>query len=339
MRRLTPQERVGQLLMVAVTSTGVTAEQAAAVGRTRAGSVILLGGSTAGLRAVQDVVGDVRQAAVRPRGVRVLLAADQEGGLVQRLAGPGFSDIPSAQQQARLPAAELRERAEVWGDQLDRAGIDADLAPVADVVPRKLAGVNEPIAGLRRGYGSSPAVVAEKVEAFTTGMGRAGVATAVKHFPGIGEVRGNTDTATRVVDTTTTRRDRALAGFRAALDAGADMVMVSSVVYTRIDARRQAVFSRTVVEGMIRDDLGFDGVVISDDLAAAAVRDVAPGRRAVDFVRAGGDLAIVGDPAEAATMARALVERAASDPAVAARVDESAARVLALKDRRGLADC
>ena len=170
-------------------------------------------------------------------------------------------------------------------------------------------------------------------------MGRAGVATAVKHFPGIGEVRGNTDTATRVVDTTTTRRDRALAGFRAALDAGADMVMVSSVVYTRIDARRQAVFSRTVVEGMIRDDLGFDGVVISDDLAAAAVRDVAPGRRAVDFVRAGGDLAIVGDPAEAATMARALVERAASDPAVAARVDESAARVLALKDRRGLADC
>ena len=206
-------------------------------------------------------------------------------------------------------------------------------------MPRELEGVNEPVAGLRRGYGSSPAAVAEKVDAFTTGMGQAGIATAVKHFPGIGEVRGNTDTAARVVDTTTTRRDPALAGFRAAVDAGADMVMVSSVVYTRIDPRRQAVFSSTVVDGMVRGDLGFDGVVISDDLAAAAVRNFPPERRAVGFVRAGGDLAIVGDPAEAATMAEALVDRAAEDPAFAARVDESAARVLALKDRRGLADC
>ena len=338
-QRLTPEERVGQLLMVAVTSTGVTPEQAAAVGSTHAGSVILLGNSTAGLRSVQGVVADVRQAAVRPQRVGVLLAADQEGGLVQRLAGDGFSDIPSAEQQAKLSDDELAQKAELWGDQLDRAGINADLAPVADVVPPRLAAVNEPIAKLRRGYGSSPSAVAQKVDAFTTGMRQAGIATAVKHFPGIGAVRGNTDTATRVVDTTTTRRDPGLAGFRAAVDAGTDMVMVSSVVYTRIDPRRQAVFSPTVVDGMIRGDLGFTGVVISDDLAAAAVRDESPARRAVGFVRAGGDLAIVGDPTEAATMAEALVDRAADDPAFADRVDESAARVLALKDRRGLADC
>ena len=126
------------------------------------------------------------------------------------------------------------------------------------------------------------------MEAFTSGMGEAGIATAVKHFPGIGEVRGNTDFATRVVDTTTTRRDPALSGFQAAVDAGVDMVMVSSVIYTRIDESRQAAFSRTVVDGMIRQDLGFEGVVISDDLAAAAVRDLSPERRAVDFVRAVG---------------------------------------------------
>ncbi|GAA1426713.1 glycoside hydrolase family 3 N-terminal domain-containing protein [Microlunatus lacustris] len=338
-QRLSPQERVGQLLMVAVASTGMTAEEAAAVERTRTGSVILLGNTTAGTRAVQDVVADVREAVVEPRQVEVLLAADQEGGQVQRLAGDGFSDIPSAAQQARSSAGELAQQAQTWGEELDRAGIDADLAPVADVVPRALAGVNEPIAGLQRGYGSDPDVVAEKVAAFTTGMGEAGIATAVKHFPGIGEVRGNTDTARRVVDTTTTRRDPGLAGFRAAVEAGADMVMVSSVIYDRIDGRRQAAFSPTVVDGMIRGDLGFDGVVISDDLAAAAVQDLAPGRRAVGFVQAGGDLAIVGDPAEAATMAGALADRAASDPAFASRVDESAARVLALKDRRGLADC
>ena len=90
---------------------------------------------------------------------------------------------------------------------------------------------------------------------------------------------------------------------------------------------------------MLRDDLGFTGVVISDDLAAAALRDVPAGRRAVAFVGAGGDLAIVGNPAEAETMATALRDRAVRDPGFAARVDASAARVLAMKQRRGLASC
>ena len=338
-QRLTLEERVGQLLMVAVTSTGVTPEQASVVRRTRAGSVILLGNTTAGLAAVQRVVADVRDAAVRPQQVSVLLAADQEGGMVQRLAGDGFSDIPSAEQQAQLSRAELTAKAEAWGDELAEAGIHADLAPVADVVPRELTQVNEPIAKLRRGYGASPRTVAEKVRAFTTGMDRAGIATAVKHFPGLGRVRGNTDFTSRVVDTVTTRKDAGLAGFRAAVEAEVDMVMVSSAVYDRIDRRRQAVFSAAVVDGMLRDGLGFDGVVISDDLSAAAVRNLQPGRRAVEFVRAGGDLAIVGDPAEAGAMAEAMVERARTDPDFAERVDESAARMLALKDRRGLTGC
>ena len=338
-QRLTLEERVGQLLMVAVTSTGVTPEQASVVGRTHAGSVILLGNTTAGLEAVQRVVADARDAAVRPQQVSALLAADQEGGMVQRLAGEGFSDIPSAEQQAKLSRARLAADAETWGEELAEAGIDADLAPVADVVPRELASVNEPIAKLRRGYGTSPRAVAQKVKAFTTGMDNAGIATAVKHFPGLGRVRGNTDFTARVVDTVTTRKDAGLAGFRAAVDAGVDMVMVSSAVYERIDPRRQAVFSAAVVDGMIRDDLGFDGVVISDDLSAAAVQNLRPGERAVRFVRAGGDLVIVGDPAEAAAMAEALVDLAGTDRAFAERVDQSAARVLALKDRRGLTGC
>lgn len=337
--RLSLEERVGQLLMVAVSSTGVTAEQAAAVARTRAGSVILLGNSTAGLDAVRQVVADARDAAVHPQSVEVLLAADQEGGRVQRLAGEGFSDIPSAQQQAELEPAELTSAAEGWAAQLVEAGIDADLAPVADVVPRDLTEVNEPIGQLRRGYGASPSLVARQVAAFIRGMDAAGVATAVKHFPGLGRVRGNTDFARRVVDSTTTRDDAGLAGFQAAVDADVDMVMVSSAIYPRIDGRRPAVFSPTVLDGMIRAGLGFEGVVISDDLSAAAVQDVPAERRGVDFVRAGGDLAIVGDAAEAVTIAAALVERAEDDPELADRVDASVARVLALKQRRGLVDC
>jgi beta-N-acetylhexosaminidase len=337
--RLSLDERVGQLLMVAVTSTGLTAEQRAAVRDTAAGSVVLLGNSTAGVRRVRDVVARVRAASVRPEGVETLLAADQEGGLVQRLQGPGFDTIPSAVRQAALSDTELGRRAETWGEQLAAAGIDADLAPVADVVPQDLVRVNQPVGQLRRGYGSDPDVVADKVAAFTSGMDDAGVATAVKHFPGLGRVRGNTDTTRDVVDETTTRDDAALRGFRAAVRAGVDMVMVSSATYARIDGRRRAVFSPVVVDGMIRDDLDFDGVVISDDLAAVALQDVPAGQRVVRFVQAGGDLAIVGSAAEARTMARALRVRAERDADFAAQVDRAAVRVLRLKQRRGLADC
>ena len=90
---------------------------------------------------------------------------------------------------------------------------------------------------------------------------------------------------------------------------------------------------------MIRGDLGFSGVVISDDLSAAAVRDLPAARRAVSFVAAGGDLMIVADPASVLPMADALVRRGGQDDAFAERIEQSATRVLALKDRRGLAQC
>jgi len=342
--RLGVRDQVGQLLMVAVTSTGVTDAQERAVRSSRAGSLLLLGGSTAGTGGTASLVRHLRATAHRPgpdggREVGVLLAADQEGGLVQRLRGPGFSDIPAATAQRDLSDARLRGDAQRWGAQLRRAGIDVDLAPVADVVSKDLVEVNEPIGRLHRGYGPDPVVVGAKVAAFTTGMDRAGVATAVKHFPGLGRVRGNTDTARRVVDTTTTRHDPALRGFTAAVGAGVDMVMVSSAVYRRIDAAQPATFSTVVVQGMVRGDLGFDGVVVSDDLSAAALSAWSPQQRALRFVRAGGDLLVVGDPASVPAMTDALAARADRDPAFARRVERSAGRVLTLKARRGLTRC
>jgi beta-N-acetylhexosaminidase len=135
-------ERVGQLLMVGVSSSGMSASEKAIIDRTRAGSVILLGNSKAGMEAISGVVSSVRDAAPRPEDVEVMLAVDQEGGLVQRLKGSGFTTIPPATIQARQSDAQLRRKAHEWGDQLRDAGIDANLAPVADVVPMPLAWVN-----------------------------------------------------------------------------------------------------------------------------------------------------------------------------------------------------
>jgi beta-N-acetylhexosaminidase len=337
--KMSLSERTGQLLMIGVSSGGISRSEKRIVEETRTGSVILLGNTTAGASAVRRVVSDVRAAARSPEDAKVMLATDQEGGRVQRLKGPGFATIPSARVQAKQSDTALRRNAYDWGRELKEAGINANLAPVADVVPMPMTWVNQPIGQLRRGYGSAPKRVAAKVTAFIEGMDRAGVATAVKHFPGLGRVRGNTDYVSRVVDTKTARDDAALAGFRAAVDAGADMVMVSSASYRKIDADHRAAFSTVIMDEMLREDLGFSGVVISDDLATSAMRVLPPKERARRFIRAGGDLLIVGDARLAAPMADAIKREAADNPAFAERVTSSATRVVAMKERRGLAHC
>jgi beta-N-acetylhexosaminidase len=233
----------------------------------------------------------------------------------------------------------LRSDARRWGRQLQRAGINANLAPVSDVVPTSIGTANEPIGALQRGYGPDPDVVARKNVAFIEGMEAAGVATSVKHFPGLGIVRGNTDFSSDVTDDVTTRHDSRLAGFQAGVRSGVDMVMVSSAVYSKIDPGRPATFSKTVLDGMIRKDLGFRGVIISDDLLGKALDGTAVHRRALRFIRAGGDLSIVGQPADVGPMVDAVRQAAADDAQLRSRIQQSATRVLIMKARHGLADC
>ena len=336
---LSPAQQVGQLFMMGVSSGGLTGRDRDVLADRHVGAVIFLGNSTAGLASTARLSGRVRAAADTPRGIRTLLTVDQEGGRVQRLRGPGFDRIPSAQRQAQQSDRELSDGAEEWGRQLSRAGVDANLAPVADLVPPDLEQVNRPIGLLDRGYGPDPDVIAAKATAFIRGMDRAGIATSVKHFPGLGRVRGNTDFESHVVDETTTRHDPALRGFAAGVRAEVDMVMVSSAYYDRIDPDHRAAFSPVVIGSMIRQDLGFARVVVSDDLAARAVTDLTPGQRALRFLRAGGDLVIVGNSAAAASMLRDVRAEAENDPRFAAEVTAKATRVLALKARRGLTDC
>ena len=136
---------------------------------------------------------------------------------------------------------------------------------------------------------------------------------------------------------TTTRSDPYLAPFRSAAQSGARVMMISNAIYTRIDTANPAAFSRTVIAGMVRHDLGFTGVVVSDDLGnAKAVTAWAPGTRAVRFIGAGGDVVLTVDPAQAAAMGAALSTKAATDHAFAALVDAAALRVLTLKQQLGL---
>lgn len=333
---LTPEEQVGQLFMLAVSTSGLDQAASSAITDNRVGSVVLLGNSSAGQPVIRPLTAELGSLA--SARLPLLVAVDQEGGTVQRLKGEGFDDIPAARTQGDMDPAELAAKAAEWGAQLKLAGVDYNLAPVADVVPEAKRGTNEPIGKLRRDFGADPADVADSVVAVVEGMREAGVATAAKHFPGLGEVTTNTDFGA-ALDTVTTADSESLEPFRAAIAAGIASVMVSSAVFERIDPDNEGVFSSAVITDLLRGDLGFDGVVIADDLGAAkAVADITPGERAVRFFEAGGDLAINASPAIMADMAAATLE-AAEDEAFAARVAESATRVLQLKVDAGLMTC
>ena len=300
-------------------------------------AVVLLGNTTSGSEAIRLLTAEL--GSVGSARLPILVSVDQEGGNVQRLKGDGFSTMPSARVQGEDSPQALLASATTWAEELATVGIGYNLAPVGDVVPVAKRTTNAPIGRLQRDFGSNPDAVAEHVVAFIEGMQSQGLATSVKHFPGLGEVTTNTDFGA-ADDEVTTRDSANLEPFRAAIAAGVDSVMVSSAVFTQIDPDQPGVFSGVVIDDLLRGEFGFDGVVIADDLGAAgSVAGLAPGERAVRFLAAGGDLAINADPAIMAEMVTATLEEADSDPAFEERVTASAARVLALKSSAGLLGC
>lgn len=266
---MTLAQQVGQLFMMGVSSTGATAAQLNTIASDHLGGVILTGDSTAGVSATLQATNQLQAQATSQStgGVALSVAVDQEGGYVQVLSGPGFSAIPTALAQGTLNPTALRQAADQWGHELLGAGITLNLAPVLDTVPANLGTGNIPIGYYDREYGYTPDVVASHGTAFAGGMADAKLQATGKHFPGLGRVTANTDTTFGVTDTVTTRHDAYLQPFATAISQGIPAIMVSLAQYNAIDGLR-AVFSPTVLQGMLRSDLGFGGEIISDSMAA-----------------------------------------------------------------------
>ena len=340
--RMTLPQRVGQLFVVGLAGSVLDSATASAIRAYHFGSVSFVTTDTAGVAGVGAVSRAV-QALSSPQataGVRFFVAANQEGGEVQALQGPGFATMPSAVVQGTLAPAQLQRLARTWGLELRAAGVNLNFAPVMDVVPVADTTQNAPIGQLMREFGHTPAVVAGHGAAFIRGMTQAGEATTAKHFPGLGRVRGNTDFSADVVDTVTAPDDPYLRTFQAAIRAGVPLVMVALATYTRIDPRHLAVFSPVVMRTMLRDRMHFGGVIISDDLGAAqAVASVPPAARALQFIAAGGDLVTARYVAPAEAMAQAVLARARASRPFRAEVDAAAGHVLAAKQRFGLLPC
>lgn len=329
-------EQAGQLIMAPMFAGGNPADLSALISTRHVGSVVLIGNWNNGTAAAKTAADALQSYA--PSGNQLIVSTDQEGGQVQHLKGSGFDTMPSAVAQGQMSADTLRSSAKTWGGQLKQAGINVDLAPVLGTVQVKRSS-NAPIGALNRDFGLDSNGNAQHGIAFIEGMRDAGVGATVKHYPGLGAVTGNTDFTTEgILDTTTTLDDEEIGAFNTTIkQAKPAMVMMSLATYQRIDSSAPAAFSSKIIDGTLRGSVGYDGVVISDSLSAAAVSGIATKDLGVRLVDAGGDLACIGDTSYVTPILDGIIVRAQSDPAFAKKVTASATRVMTLKYQMGLA--
>lgn len=239
-------------------------------------------------------------AAASPAGLPLFVAVDQEGGRVQRLKPErGFTQYPPARQLGQGTTGETRLRAVAMGRELADVGVNLNFAPVVDVDVNP----DSPAIGrLGRSYGRDPRAVAAHAAAFINGMAHAGVVSCLKHFPGHGSARA--DSHLGVTDVSATRRPEELWPYptllRPAGNAWADgwggMVMVGHLYDNRLDAAHPATLSRATIDGLLRRDMGWRGVVITDDLQMGAITERYPLEEVVfRAVDAGADILLFGN--------------------------------------------
>ena len=230
----------------------------------------------------RDLIDAIR--ATQPADMPPLIAIDQEGGAVSRLVGFATAMPSAAALGAIGDPALTRVAYHVMGEELAALGCNVDLAPVADVNDEK----GNSVMGTRS-FGDDPALVAGHVVAAIHGLHDAGVAATAKHFPGHGSTRADSHHELPVLDHDIERlRAVEFVPFRAALEAGVDIVMTGHIALPRVDeAGLPATLSRPIVTDLLRQELGFDGVVCTDDLEMKAVEtSAAP----VQALAAGADL-------------------------------------------------
>jgi beta-N-acetylhexosaminidase len=283
------------------------------------GGVLLLGNGWLTRHTTATVTAELQQAACT-RGEPLLIAVDQEGGLVRRLAwappteAPAYMSSPSvAHYQASGAATALRS-----------VGIDIDLAPVVDT-----PGSAGNFLG-SRAFSRSRTWNARMARAFVGGLQTKGVAATAKHFPGLGLASGNTDHGRIVIRAAAWKLHQGLLPFQSAVRAGTKLVMLSTAVYPKLDgSKRPAAFSSTIINGLLRKQLGFEGVTVTDSLTApAAVRIPHTATRAM---LAGSDLLIFGAESASELGYSTLLADKAGSLRLQNRITESAARVRALK--------
>jgi len=329
--------KIGEMLMVGIEGTTTTEDARHLIQDLHVGNVVLLDRNVASPAQVLRLTQGLQALALSANGSGLLIGADQEGGTVQRLR-PGFTVLPDATTVGAARRPDLAQAlGRMVGDELLAVGVNVDLAPVLDVNDNP----NNPVIG-PRAFGTTPDVVQTSGLAFAVGLHEAGVIAVGKHFPGHGSTGTDSHFALSIVP-----KDRQaleaveLPPFRLAAASGIDAMMVAHVAYPALDpSGLPATVSAPIISGVLRGDLGFAGVVMTDDMGMTGISELmTPEEGAVRAVLAGADMVLCARldlpgscPASFLVRLRAGLLRAVLDGRIPmARIDEAVHRITALK--------
>jgi len=321
--RMTLRQQVGELQIVAFNGTTPPAYVLAALREGRAAGVILFGGNAPSAASVRALTARIRHAT--SGGAPAIVCLDQEGGAIRTLR---FA--PSAVGQSDQPTpTTARAAATATARALRNVGVNVALGSVADVASGTRGSVMA-----SRAYPGNATAVAASTRAAVGAYRSAGVLPTAKHFPGIGGATTNTDQAGARIGRTRAQLTADLQPFRAAIKAGTPLVMLGHASYPALDRHRIASQSHAITTDLLRGELGFDGVAMTDSLEAHAA--LAPtkgdvGAAAVRSLQAGADLLLMTGPGSFPLVRDAVTSAARRSPAFRTRIADAAARVLALR--------
>jgi beta-N-acetylhexosaminidase len=316
---------IGQSIVARLGAKGPDQSLLQRVKQGRVGGVIVFNKDA---NKVKADVNALQQAARAGNSPPLLVMIDQEGGDVKRL--PQGPPNASPQQLGKSgDEGQSRDQGKATGTYLRGLGINVDLAPVLDVSHSNTASSIK-----SRTFSSDPAVVTKVGVAFAQGLQDGGVVATPKHFPGLGRATVSPDDNPVTIAGTSQQLQSDIEPFKGAVDAGAKMVMVSTASYPTLGSPKQAALSAGLVSGLLRGQLGFDGVVITDDLDAPAITDTtSPVVAASSAIKAGNDLLLYARSASASDRAfRSLVTQVKSGQLNRSLFQEAYDRITSLKD-------
>ena len=334
---MTIEEKVGQLIMVGFEGTQANEVVKTHIRERFVGGIVLFSRNIQSPKQTAELTNELqRLAQTTARQIPLFIGIDQEGGWVIRLR-EGATVLPGNMALGATGSTELAERAgEITAVELAAVGVNLNFAPVMDVNNN----LNNPVIG-RRSFGESPELVSRLGVAYLRGLQHNGVLATAKHFPGHGDT-----TVDSHFDLPTVSHDLErvhaleLQPFRAAIDADVAAIMTAHIIYPALDPDRPATLSPTVLTDLLRKELGFDGLLITDDMEMKAIdARYQSGEAAVMAVEAGADIVMVlWTPAKQIEVFDALLSAVKSGRIPEARLDQSVKRILKSKgaafDRR-----
>lgn len=326
------KQKLGQMLVTGFPGQQMSDEFRALVKDYALGNVILFKYNQQTEAQLKTLCADLNDFIEQNTGIAPLISSDEEGGVVSRLP-EDMAQMPSAMAQASLrDTARVQKAAADTAAQLQSVGINFNLAPVLDINNN----ASNPVIGVRS-YGETAEQVCRYALAVYDGYEQAGMLTAGKHFPGHGDTVTDSHLALPVISKTLQQlQELELLPFKAAIAKGIPSITIAHILFPALEAANvPATMSRAIVTGLLREQLGFGGLIISDCMEMNAIKEtVGVAKGTVEAVKAGIDLIFISHtPAEVIGAVEALQQAVQSGEIPMARIDEAVGRILACKAR------